>query len=102
MSEENVVVFVGKCDEWWKLKYNTVIQELFNNSLEKILFFKQLYRTMRRDKEKQFLKPFFGGWGDLNGFLVFKTVSENTVCNASVWLSLTHVLWIFSIYVNFV
>lgn len=106
MSEENVVVFVGKCDEWWKLKYNTVIQELFNNSLEKIIhFFKQLYKIRRGDEEKHFLKPFFFGGGkgrgDTNGFLVFKIVSENTVCNASVWLSLTHVLWIFSINVNF-
>lgn len=80
MSEENVVVFVGKCDEWWKLKYNTVIQELFNNSLEKIIhFLKHLYKTRRGDEEKHFLKPFFfwGGGrveGIQMGFLYLKSL----------------------------
>lgn len=30
---------MAKCDEWWKLKYNTVIQELINTKEKKLFFF---------------------------------------------------------------
>lgn len=55
MSEENVLVFVAECDEWWKLKYNIVIQGLLNNGLEKNTIFlkSHLYKSGRRNKKKK-------------------------------------------------